>query len=114
VCFKDELPTYPVELQYGDQQVCILQVRETYAVLDVLSEAARTTGLNIANDVVVAYNGIKFHQDNWHSKLADNNIWEGATLTAITQTDTTEPGSMDVYYKNLRGVTQKVRCTADW
>eukprot|EP00953_Heterococcus_sp_UTEX-ZZ885_P038798 19904-Heterococcus_DN1.PRE.1 len=114
VCFKDELPAYPVELQYGDQQVCILQVRETDAVLDVLSEAARTTGLNIANDVVVAYNGIKFNQDNWHSKLADNSIWEGATLTATIQTDTTEPGSMDVYYKNLRGVTQKVRCTADW
>jgi hypothetical protein len=113
VCFKDELPTYPIELQYGEQQVCILQVRETDAVIDVLSQITGKTGLNISDGVVVMYNGISFNQANWLTKLADNNIWEGATLTATStsQTDITEPDSMQVFCKDLRGKTLTVRCT---
>jgi hypothetical protein len=54
-------------------------------VLDVLSQIGSKTRLNIANDVVVAYNGIAFGEHNWLTKLADNNIREGATLTATTK-----------------------------
>jgi hypothetical protein len=108
------LPTYPIEVKYGHEQVCILQVREADAVLDVLSEIVLETGLKIANGVTVTHNGVSFNEQNWHTNLADNNIWEGATLTATTQPNTKEPGSVQVFCKTLTGKTITIDCTLNW
>jgi hypothetical protein len=101
-------------LQYGEQQAFILQVKESDRILDLQSEMVSKTGYDVARGVAIAYNGIDLDELDRQSTLAENDMWEGATLTATASVNTAEYGSMRIIVKTLRGQTFTVQCAPDW
>jgi hypothetical protein len=112
VCVQYKMSTYPIMLQYGEQQMIILHVRETDSIFDLLSEIVSKTDLDIANDTAVVYDSVDLTEVERHSTLANNNIWEGSLLTATVRA--TNTASMLLYIKNLHGETFSFRCAPNW
>eukprot|EP00953_Heterococcus_sp_UTEX-ZZ885_P038800 19905-Heterococcus_DN1.PRE.1 len=84
------------------------------SILYIESEIVSKTGYDIARGVAIAYNGIDLNELDRQSTLADNDMWEGATLTATASVNTAEYGSMRIIVKTLRGQTLTVQCAPDW